>query len=322
MSVCYLSAPYCYPFPFRVTKPSFLSSGYDCLHPYHLEAKSNALGRLSYQDLCNSWLPQSHSLVPSAFYFSMCLGEHICSQKLFCALDWKISHKHHEINMAPTFSQWPYSIYLALSATALFDYLKLSAGMIQWLEAQDHLLTYSNLFPRSSSLFPVPDRSACALTLAKIASVSAPHKCNTGFRQATVKFLASKHAQVSRSWKIVSKQVEKGDGVCPGTLHPRMCIQITREPCYNAHSDSVGLSQDLDFYTNKLPGDTDSDGPRAILSNKEDHWSGCWWPSTVELLKAFLIQQIKNNSHFKTFKVFLYLSWGAHCFSWVIIPLL
>lgn len=51
-------------------------------------------------------------------------------------------------------------------------------------------------------------------------------------------------------------------GVCPGTLHPRMCIQITREPCYNAHSDSVGLSQDLDFYTNKLPGDTlDSDGP-------------------------------------------------------------
>lgn len=118
----------------------FTSSGYDCLHPYHLEAKSNALGRLSYQDLCNSWLPQSHSLVPSAFYFSMCLGEHICSQKLFCALDWKISHKHHEINMAPTFSQWPYSIYLALSATALFDYLKLSAGMIQWLEAQDHLL--------------------------------------------------------------------------------------------------------------------------------------------------------------------------------------
>ena len=117
----------------------------------------NALGRISYQDLCSSWLPQSHSLVPSAFYFSMCLGEHICSQKLFCALDWKISHKHHEINMAPTFSQWPYSIYLALSATALFDYLKPSAGMIQWLEAQDHLLTYSNLFPRSSSLFLVPN---------------------------------------------------------------------------------------------------------------------------------------------------------------------
>lgn len=143
-----------------------------------------------------------------------------------------------------------------------------------------------------------------------------------------MKFSSSKHAQVSLpltnyKWIIRSaKRGEKVDGLWPRASHPWRSTEITWGPCRNADSMSVGLGWALDFCTNKLPGDANSAGPRATLSNKGHQRCGCQWPNTVKLLKVISDLANKNDSHFKSFKVLIYLSWCAHSFSWVIATLL
>lgn len=110
-----------------------------------------------------------------------------------------------------------------LAAAALFDYLEPPVRSDTMIGSTIDI-TYSHLFPRWSSLFPVPGGSACALTLAKISPFPAPRKGNKGFRKVTRKFSASEEVQVSQlcrayEWTVKpASRWRRSTGSGPGLL--------------------------------------------------------------------------------------------------------